>query len=170
MKINTIKAYMIKEFMELWRTRLIVMVYLMPVMIVVLFGYGIRMDVSHARILIIDNDQSKYSMQLVSKFEHTKYFNTTISQMSEKEALHSIKQAKTDAILIIPSSFEKRLLHGQKSELGVFVDASCFFSIFARPTLLSPSQDSAAGEVAAGMGSQPKGSRSRRDYGLYFFR
>jgi len=74
MKINTIKAYMIKEFMELWRTRLIVMVYLMPLMIVLLFGYGIRMDVSHARILIIDNDQSKYSMQLVSKFEHTKYF------------------------------------------------------------------------------------------------
>jgi len=94
MKINTIKAYAAKELMELWRTRLIVMVYLMPVMIVVLFGYGIRMDVSHARILIIDNDQSKYSMQLVSKFEHSKYFNATISQMSEKEALHSIKQAK----------------------------------------------------------------------------
>jgi len=110
MKINTIKAYVVKEFMELWRTRLIVMVYLMPMMVVLLFGYGIRMDVSHARILIIDNDQSKYSRQLVSKFEHSKYFNATVSHMSEKEALHSIKQAKTDALLIIPSSFEKRLV------------------------------------------------------------
>ena len=124
MKLATIKAYMLKEFTELFRTRLIIMVYLMPTMILLLFGYGIRMDVSHARILIIDNDQSKYSMQLTSKFEHTKYFNVTVTHISEKEALHYIKQAKTDAILIIPSSFEKRLLHGQKSEIGVFVDAA----------------------------------------------
>ena len=157
MKINTIKAYMIKEFMELWRTRLIVMVYLMPLMIVLLFGYGIRMDVSHARILIIDNDQSKYSMQLVSKFEHTKYFNATVSQMSEKEALHSIKQAKTDAILIIPSSFEKRLLHGQKSELGVFVDAAFPTRATTIESYIQGTILSAASEVAAGMGSQTKG-------------
>ena len=124
MKLTTIKAYILKEFMELYRTRLIIMVYLMPSMIVLLFGYGIRMDVTHARILIIDNDQSKFSQMLTSKFEHTKYFNAKVLHVSEKEALRSIKQAKTDAVLIIPSSFEKRLLHGQKSEIGIFVDAS----------------------------------------------
>ncbi|WP_151900504.1 ABC transporter permease [Sulfurimonas hydrogeniphila] len=124
MKLITIKAYILKEFMELYRTRLIVMVYLLPSMIVLLFGYGIRMDVTHARILIIDNDQSKFSQMLISKFEHSKYFNAKVLHVSEKEALRSIKQAKTDAVLIIPSSFEKQLLHGQKSEIGVFVDAS----------------------------------------------
>jgi ABC-2 type transport system permease protein len=115
---------MLKEFTELWRTRLIFMVYLMPTMVLLLFGYGIRMGVEHARLLIIDNDHSKYSTQLISKFEHTKYFNTTLTQLSEKEALHLIKKAKVDAILIIPSSFEKRLLHGQKSEIALFVDGA----------------------------------------------
>jgi len=124
MKIATIKAYMLKEFMELYRTKLIIVIYLLPVMIVLLFGYGIKMDVTHARILIIDNDGSKYSQLLISKFEHTRYFDAKVVHISEKEALRSIKQAKTDALLIIPSSFEKRLLHGQKSELGVFVDAA----------------------------------------------
>ena len=124
MKLTTIKAYMRKEFTELIRSRLIVMVYLMPSMIMLLFGYGIRMDVTHARVLILDNDQSKYAMQLIAKFEHSKYFNATVAQMSETEALRAIKQNKSDAILIIPSSFEKRLLHGQKSEIGVFVDGA----------------------------------------------
>lgn len=124
MRIRTIKAYMLKEFRELYRTRLIVMVYLMPLMIVILFGYGIRMDVTQARILIIDNDQSQLSRALTSAFEHTKYFNATLSYMSEKEALRSIKQAKTDLILIIPSSFEKNLYKGIKSELGIFIDAA----------------------------------------------
>jgi ABC-type multidrug transport system permease subunit len=124
MKINIIKAYMLKEFKELIRTKLIIMVYLLPTMIVILFGYGIRMDVSHARVLIIDNDKSKLSQMLCSKFEHTKYFNAKITDMSEKAALKKIKEAKEDAIVVIPASFEKNLLKGLKSELGVFVDAS----------------------------------------------
>ncbi len=124
MKLNVIKAYMKKEFKELYRTKLIIMVYLMPSMILILFGFGIRMDVSHARVQIIDNDKSKISQMLSSKFEHTKYFNATISNISENSALKKIKQAKTDAVIIIPSSFEKNLLKGAKSEIGVFVDAA----------------------------------------------
>ena len=124
MKYNTVKAYMIKEFKELVRTKLIILVYLLPSMIVIIFGYGIRLDVTHARLIIIDNDKSKISQMLSSKFEHTKYFDTIESNMNEKQALRRIKQAKTDAILIIPNSFEKNLLKGQKSELGVFVDGA----------------------------------------------
>jgi len=124
MNINIVKAYMLKEFKELFRTKLIIMVYVMPIMILILFGYGIKLDVSHARLIILDNDQSKLSLMLCSKFEHTKYFNTKILHISEKEALRKIKQAKTDVILIIPNSFEKNIFKGQKSELGVFTDAS----------------------------------------------
>ena len=124
MKAGVVKAYMLKEFTELIRTRLIVMVYLMPSMILILFGYGIRMDVTHARTLVIDNDRSHYSRDLIARFEHSRYFDTTLTHMREAEALHRIKQAKADILIVIPSSFEKRLLHGQKSEIGVFVDAA----------------------------------------------
>jgi len=124
MKLSVVRAYILKEFTELFRTKLIVMVYLMPSMILLLFGYGIRMEVTHARTLIIDNDQSHFSRMLTAKFEHSKYFDAVVTQMSEAEALHRIKQAKADVIVIIPSSFEKRLLHGQKSEIGVFVDGA----------------------------------------------
>ncbi|SFP67853.1 ABC transporter permease [Hydrogenimonas thermophila] len=124
MRLGIIKAYMLKEFIELIRTKLIVMVYLMPSMILILFGYGIKMDVTHVRTVIIDNDQSKLSQLLTAKFEHSKYFDTTVSYMSEKEALHLIKKAKIDAIVIIPSSFQRHLLQGQKSEIGIFIDAA----------------------------------------------
>jgi len=124
MRTGVIKAYILKELTELFRSRLIIIVYLMPSMILLLFGYGIRMEVTHARIVIIDNDQSHYSRMLTSKFEDSKYFEPTVTQMKESEALHLIKQAKAEMILIIPSSFEKRLLHGQKSEIGLFIDAA----------------------------------------------
>ncbi|WP_457748709.1 ABC transporter permease [Sulfurimonas sp.] len=124
MKINIIKAYIVKEMKELVRTKLIIMVYLMPSMIVILFGYGIRLDVSHARVIIIDNDHTQLSRMLCTKFEHTKYFNATLTNISAQAALQKIKKSQSDAILIIPSSFERNLLKGQKSEVGVFVDAS----------------------------------------------
>ncbi|WP_353662649.1 ABC transporter permease [Hydrogenimonas sp. SS33] len=124
MKLGVVRAYMLKEFMELIRSRLITVVYLLPTMIIILFGYGIRMEVTHARTVIIDHDHSKLSADLASRFQHSKYFDTRILSITEQEALHRIKQAKTDILVIIPESFEKRLLKGVGSELGVFVDAA----------------------------------------------
>ncbi|MBV5348285.1 ABC transporter permease [bacterium] len=124
MRIGILKAYIRKELSELLRSRLIIMVYLLPTMLLLLFGYGIRMEVTHARITIIDNDQSRLSNLLVGKFEHSKYFDVTTTLMDEDEALRKIKQAQSDAIIIIPASFEKRLLKGQTTQIGVYVDAA----------------------------------------------
>jgi ABC-type multidrug transport system permease subunit len=124
MKFSTVKAYVLKELTEIVRSRLIVMVFLMPSMVLVLFGYGIRMEVSGARALIIDYDQSHYSRLLISKFKHSKYFNAKEEEGGEAKALASIHKAQSDVVLIIPESFEKRLLHGQHVQIGVFVDAA----------------------------------------------
>jgi ABC-type multidrug transport system permease subunit len=124
MRYAVLKAYIRKELTELFRTKLIVMVYLMPSLIMLLFGYGIRMEVTHVRTLILDNDQSHYSRLLTSSFEHSKYFDTTVSYRSEAWALRQIKQAKADLIVIIPASFETHLLKGVESEVGVFIDGA----------------------------------------------
>ncbi len=123
-RLSVIKAFILKELTELVRTKLIIMVYMMPSMITVLFGYGIAMDVTHSRITIIDYDNTKFSKELISKFQHSKYFDVTLTYKSEKEVLSSIKKAETDILFIIPSSFEKNLAKGQKVELGVFIDAA----------------------------------------------
>lgn len=124
MKARVLKAYIQKELSEMLRSRLIVMVFLLPTMLMLLFGYGIRMEVKHARVVIIDNDQSRLSQILVSKFEHSKYFNAVTSLKDEAKALRRIKRAESDAIIIIPASFEKRLMKGQTTQIGVFVDTA----------------------------------------------
>ena len=97
---------------------------MMPSMVTILFGYGIAMDVTHSRINIIDKDNSKYSAELISKFSHSKYFDVTLTHESEVDALAKIKKAQSDILLIIPSSFEKNLIKGEKTEIGVFIDAA----------------------------------------------
>lgn len=124
MRFRVIKAYFIKEILELIRTKLILMPFVMPLLIIVLFGYGIRMQVTGARVTVIDNDHSKISNTLISKFEHSHYFKTVVRDISERKALELIKQASQDAIIIIPASFEKNILKGAKSEIGIFIDGS----------------------------------------------
>ena len=124
MRFRVIKAYFVKELIDLYRSKVIIMPYLMPLLIVILFGYGIKMQVTGVRTIIIDNDNSKISRELISKFQHSKYFHTEVKSISEKGALKEIKEAKKDAIIIIPASFEKNIYHGIKSEVGVFIDAS----------------------------------------------
>jgi ABC-type multidrug transport system permease subunit len=124
MRLRIVKAYFLKEMIELIRTKMIMMPYLMPLLIVILFGYGIKMQVTGVRTLILDNDNSKISRKLILKFEHSKYFTTTVENMSEKDALREMKKANIDTIIIIPSSFEKNSLKGIKTEIGVFIDAS----------------------------------------------
>jgi len=124
MRYKIIKGYFVKEMLELLRTKMILMPFFIPFLIVVLFGYGIKMQVTDVRVHIIDNDKTNLSTTLISKFEHSQYFRTTVENISEKEALQKIKQASKDVIIIIPSSFEKNILKNIKSEIGVFIDAS----------------------------------------------
>ena len=124
MNTGVIKAYIIKEIAELVRSKMIILVYLLPSMILLLFGYGIRLEVTHARTAILDYDKSKLSYQLISKFEHSKYFDTKVFFKSEDIILKKMKEGKVDIIIIIPESFEKRLLKKQPTEIAAFIDAS----------------------------------------------
>ena len=124
MKLGVVRAYMLKEIKEMLRSKMIVLVYLLPTMIVILFGYGIRLEVTHARTVILDHDRSRLSRDLIGHFRHSKYFDTRVMNITEQQALHRIKQAKTEILIIIPEGFEKRLIQGVGTEIGVFVDGA----------------------------------------------
>ena len=122
MRINVIKAYFKKEVIDLIRNKMIILIYLIPIMILILFGFGIKMEVTHTRTIIIDNDHSKLSLEIINKFSHTKYFDVKVENLSYKEALHKIQTNKADMIIIIPPSFSKNLYKG--AQIGVFIDGS----------------------------------------------
>ncbi|MCF6200961.1 MAG: ABC transporter permease [Hydrogenimonas sp.] len=125
MSFGVIKAYMLKEFKELIRSKMIAIVYILPTMIIILFGYGIRMEVTHARTLIVDNDLSKISQDLAQHFQNSKYFDTRIETgVSLQEALQSVKRAKTDILIVIPDGLEKGLIHKERPEVAVFIDGA----------------------------------------------
>ncbi|MCK5293299.1 MAG: ABC transporter permease [Arcobacteraceae bacterium] len=124
MRFSVISAYFKKEIKELYRENLLWYLYGIPFLFIILFGYGIKMEVIDSRTLILDYDRSKSSYELVSKFENSKYYNVDVATISTQDGLDQIKRDEKDLIIIIDSGFQKNLLKGQKVHIGVFSDGS----------------------------------------------
>ncbi|MEJ2500084.1 MAG: ABC transporter permease [Campylobacterales bacterium] len=124
MKPSVIRAYVKKEFLDILRSRIILLVYIMPSLITLLFGYGIRMEVTHARTVLLDHDGSKLSRTLRSSFTHSKYFDLLPAPKSESEALASLRRGETDIVVILPESMERTLLKGRPVTLGLYLDGA----------------------------------------------
>jgi len=124
MRISVIKAYLKKEFLDLIRSKMIILVYFMPTLIIFLFGYGLKLEITHARTIIIDRDNTKLSTEIVNKFEHSKYFDTALMSVDDNKALELIKKNRADLFIVIPSGFTKSLLHRNPAEIGVYIDGS----------------------------------------------
>ena len=112
MRVNVIKAYLKKEFVELVRTKMIYFIYIVPVMILILFGFGIRLEVTHAKTIIIDQEHTKFSQNIIDRFSHTKYFDAKVLNISENSALKLMQSNRADIVIII------------SKELAIFVDGS----------------------------------------------
>ncbi len=66
---------MIKEFIHILRDpRSLGIVFVMPVMMVFLFGYAIDMDLKNVRLGVCDLSRSPASRDLVEKLEASTYF------------------------------------------------------------------------------------------------
>jgi len=124
MRLSVIRAYFKKEIKELYRENLLWYLYGIPFLFIILFGYGIRMEVVDSRTLIIDYDQSKSSYELISKFEHSKYYDVDVATIPTKEGLDKIKRNEKDLMIIIDSNLQENLLKGQKVHIGVFSDGA----------------------------------------------
>lgn len=80
----------------------------LPVALILLFGYGLSLDVQNVPIALIDEDGSAESRELLAGFSLSPYFQTQRFQ-SMFEAQHALRDGRVDAIVHIRSDFSQRL-------------------------------------------------------------
>jgi ABC-2 type transport system permease protein len=124
MRFSVIRAYVKKEFLDILRSRIILLVYIVPSLITLLFGFGIRMEVTHARMLVVDHDGSKLAQTLRGDFAHSKYFDLLPSPRSEAEALAAVRRGNADIVLVFPDGMQRHLLARLPVTLGLYVDGA----------------------------------------------
>jgi ABC-2 type transport system permease protein len=114
-----------KEIIQIRRdVRSLVIVVLMPAILVLLFGYGVNLDLKHLPVYVLDRDGSQASQDLLKRFQSSNYFRITGVANSYPELAQALDSGNATLAIVIPHDFSERLHHGGPVEIQALVDAS----------------------------------------------
>jgi ABC-2 type transport system permease protein len=125
MKLIRIKAVAKKELIQIWRDPLsLAMAFLMPVMLLFIFGYAITLDVNNLKVIVHDLDKSSQSRELVAQFRESGYFSVIDYISKSKDIDKFLDAGKALMAISIPAGFSKDIAAGRNAQFQVIVDGS----------------------------------------------
>lgn len=114
-----------KELILICRDRgTIAMLVVMPIMLLILFGFAIDMDPKHLPTAIINFDQTPLTRSFISNLETSRYFNIKTFTTDVNEVNQLLETGELSFAFTIPADFTRRFIKGENPELLVAVDGS----------------------------------------------
>ncbi len=123
--IRRIFAIVGKEMRHILRDpRTLGVLFLMPVMMVLLYGYALNMDIEHISIAVGDRDHTPESRSLVRAFTGSGYF-TVIGEADTRADIEKLFRTRAArAVLVIPDGYAEDIRKGPKAAVQVIIDGS----------------------------------------------
>jgi len=114
-----------KEIIHILRDpRSLVIIFIMPTLMILLFGYAITFDIQDIKIAVLDQDRSQSSRQLIEKFTNTDYFKIAVELNSRDQIEPKMKHRQIVAAIIIPPGFGRDLVSLPVSPVQILIDGS----------------------------------------------
>src|SRR5437870_2145890 len=114
-----------KEFAHVFRDRkTLLMLFGVPVMQIILFGFALTNEIKNARIVVVDNAKDVVSEQIINKISASKYFSVDKIIKNSDKIDAAFKEGKIKLAVVFPSNFGSDLQHFNKATIQVIADAS----------------------------------------------
>ncbi len=114
-----------KEFIHIRRDpRSLAMAFLMPLVLLVLFGYAITMDINNLNLVVYDQDKSAASRDYVERFRASGYFTVVAAVESHAEAGRALDRGEAHLALVISRHFARDLEQRRTTQVQVLVDGT----------------------------------------------
>jgi ABC-2 type transport system permease protein len=125
MNIGRLLAIAQKEIIQILRDpRALVLAFVLPMILLFLFGYAITLDIKNIPFGVLDYDKSVSSRALISDFVSSGYFKYKFSLEKPQEVDSLIQLGKARIILVIPVDYEKNLKRGATADLQIIMDGA----------------------------------------------
>ncbi len=130
MKINLSKVRIFslvkKEFLQIKRDKSALLIaFVLPVFLTLIFGYAISMDTNKIRIGIVNEaNHSSAVTDLIDFFNSSKFVELKLITASHQLAEEKILAQKIGALVFIPSDFNIKLQQKQRAEIFLAADGS----------------------------------------------
>lgn len=114
-----------KEFIQVRRDKAtIYMVFIFPVMMLILYGFGIRYDVKLVPTTVFDQDGSFESRQYMERFAESPYFSIVRYVRGYDELERDINRGEARIGVVIPPDFGERISSNREATVQVIVDGA----------------------------------------------
>ncbi len=114
-----------KEFTLILRDKgTIAMLVILPVMLLILFGFAIDLDPKHLPTAIISYDHSPLTRNFVSNLQTSRYFNIVDTATDEFAVRQQLDSGKISFAMIIPPDFTRKYIREENPQLLVEIDGS----------------------------------------------
>lgn len=125
MRFLRVKAIAKKEILQIWRDPLsLAMAFIMPVLLLLIFGYAITLDVNNLKTVVYDADRTSLSRELAAELTASGYFTIVRNLDSQREIDAYLDTGRARVALSIPGDFTKKISTGGTAQLQVIVDGS----------------------------------------------
>ncbi len=123
--MSRLLALMRKEFLQLRRdTVTLRMIVVIPIMQTLIFGFAIDFDVKHLATVVLDEDRSFESRELVAKLTASDYFRVVGHVDSLAAIERELDAARASVGLVIDRDYGKNLRSGTPARALLAVNAS----------------------------------------------
>lgn len=114
-----------KEFNHILRdTRTLMVLIVMPVVMIVLFGFALSTEIKDVKVAVYDPSRDAATSRLISQIDASEYFTVTAFLDGEDGVLEAFRSNSADIALVFEDNFYHRAVHDSDGRLQVIVDGS----------------------------------------------
>lgn len=155
-KMAAFGSFVRKEFLHIFRdmwTMLILL--LLPVLMTILFGFGISTEIQNAKIAVLDMSQDVATQGVISKLSTSEYFTIAYYVNTDSEIDDLFKRNKIGMGIIFSERFYENMLHTGEAQVLLLTDATDPNTASTLSTYASMLIASYQAELSRNMGNIP---------------
>ena len=122
---RTIRAIIRREITDVRRDRRsLLLTFLYPISMLLMYGYGIRYDVDNVPLTLLDYDETPESRALAEQLVRSGYFHLVRFARDERQVERDLTTDTSRAAVIIPVDFADRIRAGVPVTVQALIDGS----------------------------------------------
>lgn len=118
-------AFVKKEFLHIFRDkRTLLLLFCMPVVLVILFGFAITTEIKDAHIAILDKSNDPATREIKDKILSSGYFKLEQALYAEDELEAAFRQGNIKLAVVFEENFNRHLEKYRQASIQVIADAT----------------------------------------------
>jgi len=125
MRLRRLKALAVKEVLQIWRDpRSLMIALLLPFTQMLLFGYGVNLDLKHIPICTFDREGSQQSQDLFKHFQASLYFVIVENVKTYQDVVAAIDRGDCRIAIVVPPDFSQHLNDAGSASVQAILDGT----------------------------------------------